>query len=193
MPWRRSRSAKSRWWRPISACPARVPATSWRHLPTSTVGDRALENARQLSLRDGASTVFDEPACPAIFASVCLDSWPGHDIKSAACDSVIVDRRLSDGTFGVYYCATELETAIGETVHHFEAFARDSGDPARMEDMRVLAGAVAEDFEDVAALAEPYRRQVLDPHDCSVAQTYARGLRDAGAMGAVHASVRRAS
>src|SRR6185312_5570422 len=65
--------------------------------------------------------------------------------------------RFSDGTFGVYYAAAELETAIAETVHHFEAFARDSGDPARMEDMRVLVGMVGEDFEDVAALTKPRR------------------------------------
>ena len=40
--------------------------------------------------------------------------------------------RFSDGTFGVYFAAAELETAIAETVHHFEIFARDSNDPARM-------------------------------------------------------------
>ena len=99
--------------------------------------------------------------------------------------------RFSDGTFGVYYAAAELETAIAETVHHFEAFARDSGDPVRMEDMRVLVGMVAEDFEDVVALTKPRRTRVLDPDNYTASQAYARTLRNAGAMGVVYPSVRR--
>jgi len=98
--------------------------------------------------------------------------------------------RFSDGTFGVYYAAAELETAIAETVHHFEVFARDSGDPVRKEDMRVLVGAVAEDFEDVAALAEPRRTPLLDPDNYAASQVYARALRDDGAIGVVYPSVR---
>ncbi len=101
--------------------------------------------------------------------------------------------RFSDGTFGVYYAAAELRTAIAETAHHFAAFARDSGDPARMEDMRVLVGTVAEDFEDVAALTEPVRTQVLDPDSYAVSRVYGRGLRDDGAMGVVYPSVRHST
>ncbi len=99
--------------------------------------------------------------------------------------------RFGDGTFGVYYAAAELETAIAETVHHFEVFARDSGDPVRMEDMRVLVGTVAENFEDVATLGEPHRTQALDPDNYAAAQAYGRELRDNGAMGVVYPSVRR--
>ena len=99
--------------------------------------------------------------------------------------------RFSDATYGVYYTASQIETAVAETAFHFEAFARDSGDPPRMEDMRVLVGAVAEDFEDVDALPEPQRSQILDPVSYAVAQAYAKGLRDAGANGVVYPSVRR--
>ena len=98
--------------------------------------------------------------------------------------------RFSDGSYGVYYAASELETAIAETVFHFESFARDSGDPPRMEDMRVLLGAIDEDFEDVAALAEPLRSQILDPVSYAVAQAYARDLRDGSANGVAYPSVR---
>ena len=101
--------------------------------------------------------------------------------------------RFSDGTFGVYYAAAEIETAIAETVHHFEVYARDSSDPPRMEDMRVLVGTVGEAFEDIFALAEPQRGQVLDPDSYAAAQGYARSLRDDGAMGVVYPSVRRAA
>jgi hypothetical protein len=99
--------------------------------------------------------------------------------------------RFSDGSYGVYYAASQLETAVAETVFHFEAFARDSGDPPRMEDMRVLVGAVDAEFEDVNGLAEPRRSQILDPMSYGAARAFARELRDAGANGVVWPSVRR--
>jgi hypothetical protein len=99
--------------------------------------------------------------------------------------------RFSDGTYGVYYAASAIATAISETVFHFETFARDSGDPPRMEDMRVLVGDIAADFEDVGGLPEPRRSQILDPGTYAVAQAYAQTLRDAGANGVVFPSVRR--
>jgi hypothetical protein len=100
--------------------------------------------------------------------------------------------RFSDGSYGVYYAARELETAIAETLHHFEAFARDSGDPVRTEEMRVLVGAVDADFEDVDALPEPQRSQVLDPVSYAVSRPFGAGLRAGGALGVVYPSVRRA-
>jgi hypothetical protein len=99
--------------------------------------------------------------------------------------------RFSDGSFGVYYAALELATAIAETIFHFEQFARDSGDPMRMEDMRVLVGAVAAAFEDVAAVPEPRRSQILDPSSYAASRAYAREVREAGANGVVYPSVRR--
>ena len=54
--------------------------------------------------------------------------------------------RFSDGSYGVYYAAAQLQTAIAETVHHFEAFARAAHDPPRREDMRVLVGSINESF-----------------------------------------------
>jgi hypothetical protein len=99
--------------------------------------------------------------------------------------------RFSDGSYGVYYAASEIETAVAETVFHFEEFARDSGDPPRMEDMRVLVGSVAAEFEDVDRLAEPRRTQVLDPSSYAVPRAYARELRDAGGNGVVWPSTRR--
>jgi hypothetical protein len=100
--------------------------------------------------------------------------------------------RFSDGTFGVYYAAAALETAITETVFHFETFARDSADPPRSEDMRVLVGTVAAEFEDVAALPEEERRPLLDPNSYVASQAYAKQIRAAGANGVAYPSVRHA-
>jgi RES domain len=100
--------------------------------------------------------------------------------------------RFSDGSFGVYYAAAALETAIAETVFHFEAFARDSADPPRSEDFRVLVGSVAADFEDVAALPDEEQRAILSPDSYAASQAYARQLRAAGGNGVAYPSVRHA-
>ena len=71
--------------------------------------------------------------------------------------------RFSDGGFGVYYAAAALETAIAETVFHFEVFARDSADPPRSEDFGCSSAPSQPTFEDVAALPAAARHAILDP------------------------------
>lgn len=100
--------------------------------------------------------------------------------------------RFSDGSYGVYYAAAALGTAIADTVHHFEAFARDGGDPPRAEAMRVLVGSVDADFEAADALAPAQRAAVLDPGDYSASRAYGAAQRAAGANGIVYPSVRDA-
>jgi len=100
--------------------------------------------------------------------------------------------RFSDGSFGVYYAAAALETAIAETAFHFEAFARDSADPPRSEDFRVLVGSVTAAFEDVAALPAAQLGSILDPESYAASQAYAQGIRVAGANGVAYPSVRHA-
>lgn len=100
--------------------------------------------------------------------------------------------RFSDGSFGVYYAAAALETAIAETVFHFEGFARDNADPPRSEDFRVLVGAVTAEFEDVAALPAAERGSILDAQSYVASQAYAKELRAAGAHGVAYPSVRQA-
>lgn len=98
--------------------------------------------------------------------------------------------RFSDGSFGVYYAADRLETAIRETVHHFARFAADSGDPPRREAMRVLVGEIRHVLHDVASLGESERARVLDPDSYAASQALARQLRDDGSDGLVYPSVR---
>ena len=100
--------------------------------------------------------------------------------------------RFSDGSYGVYYAARDLETAIRETAHHFARFARDSGDGPRYEDMRALVGTIANRFVDVAALPPARRAKVLDPDDYAASRAFALPLREAGAAGIVYPSVRHA-
>jgi hypothetical protein len=98
--------------------------------------------------------------------------------------------RFSDGSYGVYYCADRLETAIAETVFHFEAFARDSNDSPRREDMRVLLGSVDQQFHDAGRLSAPERSVILDPASYIASRALAAGLRSAGSNGVLYPSVR---
>ena len=75
---------------------------------------------------------------------------------------------------------------------HFEVFARDSADPPRSEDFRILIGAVTAEFEDVAALPAAQRVSILDAGSYAASQAYAKDIRAAGANGVAYPSVRHA-
>lgn len=99
--------------------------------------------------------------------------------------------RFADGSYGAYYAASELATALAETVYHFERLARDSSDPPRSEDMRVLVGELSADLHDLSAEDLPLQSRLLDPDDYAVSQAWARALRESGSNGVVYPSVRR--
>jgi len=103
--------------------------------------------------------------------------------------------RFSDGSFGVYYAARDLETAIAETTFHFGRLAAAAGDGPRREDFRVLVGSVDARFHDLAALPdETLRRRLLDPDPASYpySAAWARALRAEGGSGLTYPSVRHA-
>jgi RES domain-containing protein len=98
--------------------------------------------------------------------------------------------RFADGSFGVYYAADQLETAIAETAHHFARFARDANDPPRREDMRVLLGAISNRFHDIGTLQVNQREAVLEPGSYAASQELARTLWGSGSNGLLYPSVR---
>jgi hypothetical protein len=98
--------------------------------------------------------------------------------------------RFSDGSYGVYYAAAALETAIAETIHHFEAFARDADDPPRGEDMRVLVGRIDAELDDIEEEPAEVRARLLDPDSYAHSQPWGRARREAGSRGVVFPSVR---
>lgn len=100
--------------------------------------------------------------------------------------------RFSDGSYGVYYAAKDLETAVRETAHHFARFARDASDPPRREDMRVLCGPIDHGFHDVESAPAERVREILDPDSYAVSQPFARRHRAGGCDGFSYPSVRHA-
>jgi RES domain-containing protein len=101
--------------------------------------------------------------------------------------------RFSDGSYGVYYCADRLATAIAETAYHFESFARASKDPPRREDMRVLLGSIEAAFHDTDTLETGQRAAVLDPDHYTASRALASALRNEDSNGLIYPSVRDAA
>jgi hypothetical protein len=95
--------------------------------------------------------------------------------------------RFSDGTFGVYYCAQELETALAEVRHHRELFLRRTSEgPIQLQLRLYLA-----DLD--ARLADVQRRpEMHHPDDYGDSQQLGREAREGGKDGVVYRSVRHA-
>lgn len=100
--------------------------------------------------------------------------------------------RFSDGSYGVYYAARALRTAVRETAYHFARFAADSDDRPRYETMRVLVGRIDTRCADIASLPMAERVHLLAPDSYADSQPFGARLRAAGANGVVYPSVRDA-
>ncbi len=99
--------------------------------------------------------------------------------------------RFSDGRTGVYYAGAEMETALRETVYHYEDFYRDADEGIiRTEDMRVMVGAIDAVFHDVDTLPAEDRAAVLAPESYVASRALGHQLREDGSDGVVFPSVR---
>jgi len=110
------------------------------------------------------------PGCTPIMAAFC------HPAPS----------RFTDGSFGVYYAAREIDTAIAETRHHRERFLRAAAIPEERIEMRTYTTTLAQPMsalpDDSAAL--------LDPDSYSASQAFGARTRAAGLWGIAYPSVR---
>ncbi len=98
--------------------------------------------------------------------------------------------RFSDGTFGVFYAAKELLTAIAETRYHRERFMRATMQ-GRMElDMRAYCVDLVARLHDLRGQQAEYPL-VYHREDYAAGQQLAVMLRRAGADGIVYDSVRQ--
>lgn len=99
--------------------------------------------------------------------------------------------RFTDGSYGVFYAANSLETAIAETKHHREKFLRYSKLPKIEIDMRVLLTDLKAHLHDIADQKKE-RSNIYDPETLSDAQTLGKALRGNGlsSYGIRYSSVR---
>lgn len=118
-------------------------------------------------------------------------SGPGSSIIMAAFTHLNPDgSRFTDGTYGVFYSANDLETAVAETRYHREHFMRATNE-ARMElDMRVYLVDVDADLHDIRGRQNEYPI-VYHGTNYAGGQQLAVNLRAAGSHGIAYSSVRR--
>ena len=100
--------------------------------------------------------------------------------------------RFSDGTWGVYYAADTLDTAVAETKHHRAEFMRATEEPAMELQMQVIAADITGDLHDLRGFGAAHPH-LYDPDDYSAPQALARSLREAGSNGVAYDSVRHAT
>jgi hypothetical protein len=100
--------------------------------------------------------------------------------------------RFSDGSYGAYYAANSLETAIAEVSHHRAVFLARTAEPAIDVDMRLIAANVQADLHDLRTLPPPEAARILHPDHYAASQALGRRLRNAGSWGVVFSSVRHA-
>jgi len=99
--------------------------------------------------------------------------------------------RFTDGTYGVYYAANSIDTAIAETQFHKERFLRATKEAAIQVDMRSYASDIDAKFHDIRAQqAERPDIYDSDPERYGAGQAFAKSLRSDGSNGIVYDSVR---
>ena len=96
--------------------------------------------------------------------------------------------RFSDGSFGVFYAARQLNTAVAETSYHRERFMKATNEGAQELDMRVYAVDLRGSMRD---LRKGRRFGALhSKSDYSHSQSFGFKVRAAGGDGIVFKSVR---
>ena len=116
---------------------------------------------------------------------------PNASIVMAAFTHIGRATRFSDGSFGVYYAACSLETAIRETAHHRELIAQDAGLGPEEFSMRAWVGTVRKALHDIRGTGyEALHDDAPRPEDHPLAQDFGRTLRQQGAWGILYRSVR---
>jgi hypothetical protein len=106
--------------------------------------------------------------------------------------------RFSDGSYGVYYAAHSLATAVAEVSHHRTVFMRRTDEPAIDLDMRLVTANVEAELHDLGSVREagtPPNRfaPALDPDGYGPSQRLGRALRESGSWGVRWPSVRDAA
>lgn len=115
---------------------------------------------------------------------------PGATVVMAAFTHIGRASRFSAGTYGIYYAARDVDTAIAETVFHTERRLRDTDEPPIELDMRCYTGTVRTPLEDIRGKRYVHLRDP-DLGTWPVCQAFGFARREAGASGLLYRSARR--
>lgn len=139
--------------------------------------DRVNEALARLGRLDRAEWVTGQPGATLIMAAFCHPA-PGGG-------------RFNTEALGAWYCATELETAIAETVYHHTRRLKHSASGFRHTiQMRELISETDAEVFDIRRLRDSHP-ELYDPESYAASQPFGEARRQAGANGMVYRSVRR--
>ncbi|MCV2361215.1 RES family NAD+ phosphorylase [Paucibacter sp. TC2R-5] len=100
--------------------------------------------------------------------------------------------RFSDGSYGVYYAANELATAVAEVSHHRTLFLARTAEAAIDVDLRCYRVTVKAALGDLRGLQkEPAFTALYEPNSYASSRPFAAAQRALGSAGLVYDSVRR--
>jgi hypothetical protein len=99
--------------------------------------------------------------------------------------------RFTDATFGAYYAARDLETAIKETVYHTEKFALEGRLAPVAFEKQVLEACISGSFHDLRKTVSD--KKILSPTSYSASQPFAAALKQQKSNGIAYPSVRHDS
>ncbi len=101
------------------------------------------------------------------------------------------ESRFSDGTFGIYYAAKGLHTALKESIYHRELFLGDTHQPPILVYSRLLLADVEGRFHDVRKLKKTMPH-IYSPKrdDYRASQSLGSRLKEEGSAGICYDSVR---
>ena len=99
--------------------------------------------------------------------------------------------RFSDGSYGVYYAAHDLDTAVAEVSHHRALFLARTAEPPIDVDLRLITATLDARLHDLRGLRRS-APSIYHPHDYGGGQGLGRSLREAGSWGVLFHSVRHA-
>ncbi len=114
----------------------------------------------------------------------------GSSVIMAAFTHVGRASRFTNGSYGVYYAAQHLETAIRETVYHRERFMRATQEAPMELAMRVYKGRILKPMHDIRS--EKYN-VLHDANNYINSQQFGAQLKTENAWGIVYNSVRHAN
>jgi RES domain-containing protein len=139
--------------------------------------DRVAATLDRLQRLDRREWVLGQPGATLVMAAFCHPA-PGGG-------------RFNTDALGAWYCATEIETAIVETVyHHTRRLAHSAAGFRQTIQMRELLSTPAGAFHDLRGL-RTRRAELHDPESYAASQPFGEALRRGGADGIVFESVRR--
>jgi hypothetical protein len=98
--------------------------------------------------------------------------------------------RFSDGTYGVYYAAHEMQTAIAETAFHRARFLARTAEAAGEIDMRSYLADLRAELVDLRGYGRR-KPDLMSPDSYVASQRFGKARRGEGAGGIVYDSVRR--